>query len=361
MKCKLSIFLVLGLFLCIISISWIPLTSPLKGHFEKKDLPKWSISNWMNLKYQDSFEDWFRDELPGRQNLIRIRNQWDYSIWRIPHAKIVVGKNGNFFEESYLNYFSGTDLISDSILNYRFTNIERLEKICFEHGKKLIIAIAPSKTSFFVKDIPDIYPQSKTTNLTRWKRKFDKSGIPVIDLSEYLKNVADTSNYPIFPKEGIHWTEYANILALEKIVNYLSEIDPDFNNTIKLKNIKKRYLPLDYEKDLGEALNLFITPKSDPFFGTFDLSIESKPEKKHGLLCISDSFFWQWYGSGIISKIFDPCWFFYYNNQPYLFGSGLQTEPIDTLFQKAFIESDFILLMATEANFKDFPWNIQFN
>ena len=333
---------------------------PLDGYFQISSFPPLKFSEIVKGSFQDQFEQAFNDHLPGRSGLIRWKNTIDFFIFNKVNAHVELGLNGNLFEPEYLEAYSGVDLTPLDTISSRAQGIKRFSRSLEENGKSLLVVMAPSKTSFFKRDIPKKYPPSKVTNASRWKEELIRNSIPFLDLSDLLKKVSDTVIYPIFPIEGIHWTEFANILALDTLLGKLRDLNSRVDVDLKVRSIEGRKVPDPSEQDLGRALNLLEIPQTDTLFGDvkFDIAYNDSTQRP-GILFVGDSFIWQWYGKGYFNHAFEPTWFFYYNQEAYLFGSGMQKGSTNSLIEKVLEDVDVVVLMATEANFRDFPWGFE--
>ena len=65
----------------------------LEGFVPKDSLTLFTNESWMNGTYQSAYSNHINNTLGFRSDLVRLYNQVDFSLFRIPHAnKIVVGK-----------------------------------------------------------------------------------------------------------------------------------------------------------------------------------------------------------------------------------------------------------------------------
>jgi hypothetical protein len=167
-------------------------------------------------------------------------------------------------------------------------------------------------------------------------------------------NQKGRSKYPLYPKYGIHWSNYGAALAADSIIKHIEYLRAiDMPNLIYNEVELKQPVGIDY--DIGDALNLLFRLKS---FDMADPTIKTEAAKnkvKPSVLVISDSFYWGMYGFGIANS-FKKDHFWYYNKQVYpeTFYDELFVQDIE--LGKEIQDHDVFIVMATEATLSKIGW-----
>lgn len=292
---------------------------------------------------------------------IRLRNQLDYSLFGQPHANsVIVGKDGYLYEEQYIKSYYGEDFIGQDSIDTKVEKLKFIQKELEKQGKLVFVVIAPGKGTFYPEFIPEKYKTTqKTTNYQGYVKAFKKNNINYIDFNKhFLKLKKQTNNDPVlYPKTGIHWSQYAMYNALDSILTYI-EKDRNYELTRfslieKEKSTDTRFKDNDIEQGLNLFFELDHLKMSYPVFN-FD---EPKGQVKPTMLTISDSFYWQMYNLGISHQIFNEGKFWFYNQTVHPEsdnGSSFTTNRIN-LFEEL-QKREIVMLMATEANLHKFSF-----
>ncbi|HFA47859.1 MAG TPA: hypothetical protein ENJ95_02435 [Bacteroidetes bacterium] len=362
MKNKLPKYLLGALYLLLL----LPLVSQvfslsennLKGYSEKAEKPEWSIGNWLSGSFQSQGEKYLSQNFGARDVLVKLDNQYRFSFFEKSNVRdLVVGKNGYLFEEGYIKAYIGSEYIGDKSVKKKLQRLVAVEKKLKELGKELLIVAAAGKASFFPEYIPDHYfPRRETNNIDEHKKAFTDSGLNYIDFNEWFVQMKDTSRYPLFPKTGIHWTEYGMTLAADSLVHYLEKLEGIDLPDIKIKDIELLPKPHRTDNDIEKSMNLFFDIPTDGMIYAYP-KIEYHSENKDSLkvLVVGDSYYWQMYSMKLSKNVFNNGQFLYYGGQIYPGAGRLENDDL-----MDFISSyDVIVMMCTEANLKSFPWGLQ--
>ncbi|MBK7669083.1 MAG: hypothetical protein IPJ32_18125 [Sphingobacteriaceae bacterium] len=148
-------------------VMWAPLaqmvfqvveSGGLKGAFVPHVKPHLTDSTWFSGDFQREYELYLNDTIGFHQDLIRLRNQIDYSFFDKCHSyDIEVGKNGYLIATWYL----------DSHLGKIYTKANRIDSVIFmlkdlndtlgKLNKTLLLVFAPSRSSFYKELTPSWY------------------------------------------------------------------------------------------------------------------------------------------------------------------------------------------------------------
>ena len=332
---------------------------PLKGDVQLTQKPELNVNRWLDGSFQGQFEKYVNDNIGFRPWFVRVRNQITYSLYgKLNAAYVIRGKEDYFYEINYIKAYNGTDFIGKDTITERAIQIKLLQDSLQKIDKTLIICIAPGKGSFYPEYFPDEYkmPHTNLTNYNLYKTAFDSLGVNCIDYNGWFKAMKDTSRYILYPKYGIHWSNYGMLLATDSLISFIENkrhIDmPD----LKLTNFKLSKHLNNSDYDIADGLNLVFKLPTDPLCYPEILWEDTTNKVKPKVIVIADSFYWSMFGTEVWNKSFSPGGFWYYNKQiyPESFSQELLVENIN--HKKAIDENDVFVIMANEANLPLFPW-----
>ncbi len=84
----------------------------LDGDFVLAEKPVFNRTDWYNGSFQTAYDKYLEDHIGFRDFLVRLTNQIDYSLFRVPHAEgVLVGKNDQLFEYDYIREYVWDDFI----------------------------------------------------------------------------------------------------------------------------------------------------------------------------------------------------------------------------------------------------------
>lgn len=282
-----------------------------------------------------------------------------YSLYNIAKANgAVVGKEDYLFDEGCIKAYSGNNFIGDSIVDYNVNNLVEVREELKKIGKDILFVIAPGKGSFYSEYIPDKFLKNMNnkTNYSSFVRAFKENNIEYLDFrASFIKNKSK-SEYPLFPKCGIHWSKYGEYIASDSLIKHIEKFKGIDLPSIVLDSmvLSKKNLYEDY--DLAYSMNLIneiknATTMAYPYFH-FETKLNEKPIKT---LVIGDSFYWGLFNKSISHEIFDKGEFWYYNKQIYSwFENGTYLEDID--YSEKIKSHDLFILFFNESNLINFDY-----
>lgn len=355
------------LFLVVIVLLWISIADsqhefilepPLKGAIQEVKKPTFSLGTWFEGTYQDSAEKWLNDNIGGRNFLIRLRNQVYFDVFKIAKANgVIVGKNGVLFEKDYIEAFYGRDFQGEEYLTDKLTRWKHVQQGLDSIGVKAFLALAPGKAGFFEDAIPDRMrgESGQMTNyrfVTDWAQQND---LNLLDFQQLYHLWEDTSQYPLYTKGGIHWTEASVAYVCDTLRGYVQNLTgrplQTFGYYFQFSD-----KPRGSDNDIADGMNLLVTPmeRGLPYprrqFGT-----DSTIAPTH-FLAIGDSYYFTIFYSGCADRLFTPggFWFYFREGHPRdSFGYGPVTE-LDILAELK--KQDVVMLLMTEPTLKRFGW-----
>lgn len=326
---------------------------PLSGEFVPEVKKPFTKEGWFDGTFQNSYDRHYEENIGFRNPLIRVYNQLDFSLFNVAHGgDIVVGKEGFLFQTQYLTAHAGMDFIGEKEIDARMERIKFVNTQLRKKGIHLIVAFAPTKADFFSEYVPAFYSRKDTaqTNYDLYRKKLSESEISFIDFNDYFLKLKRTSPYPLFPKQGIHWSQYGVYLAVDSLRKYIREKANIDLNDIYCDSVQSSYELKSTDYDLGDLTNVMDNmPHYEMPYPV--LRFENNPTKpRPNLLTIGDSFYWNIYNAGIAKNLFNGSHFWYYNHDVYA-DSLPQKEVVNLVtFMNVVEKQQVVLILQTESN-----------
>jgi len=355
-----------NIFIFIVVISLMPLvqsvTSVVKfdkldGSYQVAVAPKFIWKHWFTGNFQHKMETYLDQQAGFREFLIRLSNQLRYNFFKQSQANgVIVGKDDYLFEEAYIHAHFGYDYVGRESVSRKLDLLKEIQTILKSRGTDIVLVLAPGKASFYPEKIPDNYSLRKGwshTNYYLYRNGVLARKINHIDVNNWFVQAKDSSKYNLYPKTGIHWSRYGELLFLDSLMSYLNQLKPNF----ELPDVELIPGELSEEmrftdEDIEEGMNILFDIQDDPiYYPSFKINYPQNQRKPKGMF-LADSYFSNLYDDTISLRIFDNAAFWYYNREIYFYGNG----PID-YFDNDLIQSlnglDYIVMIITESNLKD--------
>ena len=330
-----------------------PKVKALKGYFIEHHKPKLSYKNYLNGSFQDSLNKYLEQHIGYRPDLVRLHNQFRYSLFDTLSAMgVIEGKNGYLFELNYIKATYGLDFVGMDTINKHIRQTVEVNEWLKKRNKHLVVMLAPGKGTYLPEYLPDGYKPDSVlpTNESTYYQLLQANNIPVISGNRLFTAAKDTCRYPLFPQCGIHWSYYGLGVAFDTLLHTMNQLNGKEFITFKTKRIEVSNKLRSPDRDLWEGLNIFSLP-DDYAMAYPEFGFERKtPDSMPSVIVVADSYYWQWYGGGYASKAFGKHDFWYYNKQiiPGDGGESVMRQDIDILTRV--LSTDFIILLQTDAN-----------
>lgn len=332
-------------------------TKPLNGYYSTSSKPSFSFSSWMKRSYQEQFRVYLEESVGFKSDFVRLYNQIDYSLFSIPHAsKIVVGKSGYLFSDSYIQGYLGTDFVGKHFIREKVKNALFLQDYLWkEKGILLILVFAPGKGYYYPEYIPSRYLESKkeNTNHEYFVTECINNGVNHIDFNRWLLLMKDTSRYILYPKTGIHWSNYAAILCADSLTKYIEKKLNQRLPRIIMDSVELSKVARGEDEDIDRTMNLiWRIPTPLMAYPHFHYSNDSGCVKPKTLF-VGDSFYWNWNYNDFIGKTFSSPAFWYYNQDVYPehFKTPTNTGNLDYIAE--ILSRNVIILLQTNGAYGD--------
>jgi len=332
----------------------------LKGVTVNSQPGEFSAQNWFNGSFQSKELDYINENIGFRRDMVMVYNQYYYTVYdEIRAEKVVKGKSGYLYERSYIDAYLGIDFVGEDKIKENIRKIKMISDTLNKLGKIFLPILTPGKGSYFPDFFPSDYdtiPLSKT-NYDGYKQGFEELSIQFLDFQQLFLNLKPTSPYPFFPKTGIHWTDYAEVIASDSIMSYLSIALNKPLPRINISKVEKSKKMRGRDEDLEKILNIF-TNIPDIEIGYPHYTIQRDHQTKDAkILFVADSFFWGMYNKGFNDKLFGNGGFWYYNSSIWPKDpEGLTVADIN--IQEKIEEKDVICILCTDGNLKGFGFGV---
>ncbi len=287
----------------------------LQGAFDAGEPPRFSASLWFEGKYQQHSDHFLKYNTAFNGELVRLRNQVDYSVFGNINTILTLGKENYIFDPNYIYSINGTDLLNDSLKSQKIQAIYEVKTILDSLSVPLLICFAPNKANYFQEYLNDVLINSKRTNRILFDSIFKSFHVPVLDYDKWFLTLKDTSSWPLVPKFGAHWSTYGAFFAADTLLSSLRALTGKNLASFSVIGIdialKTRYTDDDYLA----SLNLMIKWKSPPMaYPILQFHSGDKPN----VMIVSDSFIWNFYDLQIIQNCFsDKSQIRYYNKSTF--------------------------------------------
>lgn len=225
---------------------------------EKAEKPVLTLRNYRT--FPQEYESYYNDNIPYRNQLIRLNNAIDYYLFKKSSNKnVVIGKDGWLL---YENEGDGSAL-SQSLGTWRFTekqlqkiadNLKKNKQFLENQGIEFVLFIAPNKETIYIDERPDNYEivNSETSVDQLVKYLEENTDIRVIYPKQELMQAKEARpDMPLYHKLDTHWNNLGAYIGAESLAKELGVNLPSVNE-ISLKPVKSSV------GDLSEMLNVEI-------------------------------------------------------------------------------------------------------
>lgn len=280
----------------------------LSGVTEAAEFPHLTLKGTFDGSFQEAAATYYSEHLPGRELMIKLRNQAVFSLFgKSPNKNIVIGKENVLFELEYvLKYEKFYAPVTKEFAEDLCTKLTFIQKLLAAKGKEMYIFITPSKVRYYEQYIPDRYVRScrfpdNLGNYEVFSEVLKQYHLQVYDSIPYINTLTGTADFPLFYKTGTHWSWILGTAVTRDFLGFLNK-----NSQYSFPNLEMDYSPipepLPPDADIFNSLNLLIPPY-DTYYG-IRLVPEPQSGDAPGLFCRGGSFMGQTIGSLINNNYF---------------------------------------------------------
>jgi hypothetical protein len=325
-----------------------------------------TTETWFNGTYQENRNAYINEQFGFRNTAVRLHNQIAFSLFHKAKASgVIIGKEDYLYEIKYINAFRGAEEVSQSQVDSNLIMLNALQHKLKEKGIELVVVLNPGKASFYPEYIPDEFPiVSDRSYYSEYQKGLKAQGIQHIDFGKWFREMKGKTPAPLFPKTGIHWSQYGATLVADSLVNYCMKLlGKEMNEFAWIKKDLPLSMTLEsVDDDIGMGMNLLFPiehlPMAYPRVGVnIKYSVDfGNTGIQPKVAVISDSYFFNLMQLPWAPDIFSELNFYFYNKQLHHLPGGATTNT-DLLPQMQDIEkSKIVFLMATECNMDKLGW-----
>ncbi len=350
----LLLLLVLPLFIHLVGL---PKLKSLKGAVTESPKPKFAVTKWFEGDYQKEAEVYLNEKFGLRNFFIRLNNQVAYSFYGLAKANgVVIGKDGYLFEKSYIDAYYGRDFLGKDSIDALLNKVKYIQDTLHKRGIDLVVVINPGKGSYLPEKIPDNLRSAKgITNHEYFSIKAQDLQINLLDFNTYFLRNKDKFRYPLFPKCGIHWSTYCEILAKDSLLSYIGYLTKIQTPDIIIDTVLWGRGNKFREDDIKDGMNILWGPEVGKV-GYPKYHIVEKGRTRPNVLVVADSFYWGIYGYEDISKLFAKNQFWFYFHELYNAEWGNVKYPDQISLDEEISKHQVVIIMATESTLPRFGW-----
>jgi hypothetical protein len=222
-KIYIVLFSLIGLIPLIQLASHVLPDDPLDEKRLPSPEPEWGRRRDLRT-YLLGWQDWFNDRYPGRNFLIRLKTQIDYSLFGFSD-RIYMGKDGWLFYRNVLDDSKPEiDAYSPAQIDALIGRYRMLNSWLKARGITLVIMDVQLKDEFYGDKLPSSAPRRPLhpTYFEIRRRLKEDVGAVYVDSTPILRRIM--AKRPVFFKTDFHWNDPAAFEVARSIVDRLSQI-----------------------------------------------------------------------------------------------------------------------------------------
>ncbi|HOI31661.1 MAG TPA: hypothetical protein PLC47_02755, partial [Bacteroidales bacterium] len=336
---------------------------PLTGAFIKPIPPKLSeltLASWFDGSYQDDFTTRLEPHIGFHNTLTRLFNQLEYSLFRQAHAEgVIVGKNGELFEEDYIRAYMGEFYVGEAVWNDKATKLKAVQDTLRKLGTSFFVILEPGKGSTYSDCFPTQYNAADAgiSNYKVFSSQLKNHEVDYLDLSAVFQSWKHTKPYRLFPRAGTHWSYYGAALAADTMLQYLNQLHGGGIPQLEIIRLDENREIRHPDDDMWLAMNVLAEAPAENLAYP-EIRFESVTAAKPKALFVGDSFYFNWQSDLVMYNSFSDVEFWYYNKIVWN-RQGVEAGSVDDKdFAEAIAHADIIAIMITERFHHNFAWNL---
>ena len=349
------LFMLLLAFLPLIQYLFEPIIlKGLEGAFVVIEKPVLNKKNWEDATFQEHTSLYLTHHTPFRADFVRLKNQLNYWLFDEINTILTLGKENYIFDPNYIDARTGKDYLAEDVRMQKRSSLIKVKSILDSLNVPLLVCFAPNKANYYSEFLPQTEPLASKRNQLYFETTLNELKIPIINFDRFFMSQKSSTEYPLMPKYGAHWSTYGAYIAGNILCNTIDSIKHEKNINIILSSNEKSSKARFTDDDYLASLNLISKWKS-PEMAYPQLTF--KVIKQPNVLIISDSFFWNFYDLNLVQNCFSKeseMWYYNktkYNNLKEKIGS--KTDAI-TLNQVK--DRDVIIIVSSDPGLKEFGY-----
>jgi hypothetical protein len=225
------------------------------------EFPQLIMDSKLNLSFPNEFEDWLKDHIAWRDELVTIRSRILKGIQTSSDNQVIIGSDGwLYFQETVLDY-TGEGTFTENQLYRLNAVICEMDDALSKEGIPLIVAIAPNKSTIYPDYMPSNYPRrSYPGNAERLQAM---QATHYVNLTVLLKDKARQERL-LYHRTDTHWNNYGARLGAHAL---LSAIADAAKTSVSLPDLAEEgTVRHDWTGDLNLMIYPANTPKDDQYY-----------------------------------------------------------------------------------------------
>ncbi len=225
------------------------------------EFPQPIIGNRLNLSFPKAFEDWLKDHIAWRDELVTIRSRALAGIQTSPDKQVIIGSDGWMYFQETLKDYTGESAFTQNDL-YRVSAVMRgLNNALAKKGIPLIVAIAPNKSTVYPAYMPPGYPRRNGPGNAQ--RLQVLQGAQFVDLTSLLTGQARQDRL-LYHKTDTHWNHFGARLSAHALLSTLAKVTktsidlPDLSDPGTVRR--------DWTGDLSQMIYPANTPREEQYY-----------------------------------------------------------------------------------------------
>ena len=329
----------------------------LSGVTDEAAPPSMDTEALMDGSLQSGLDSYVSSELPGRDLMIKLRNQALFSVFDIsPNSNIIIGKDHDLFEEEYISKYEKVyPPAEESYVRELCDDLTYISDKLEEQGKELYIFITPTKVRYYEEDVPDTFRAGAAFtdmpgNHEIFTKVLSEYDLKVYDSIAYIDTIKEGFDYPLYYRTGTHWSWPLATAVTIDLTAWLDE-QSSYSFTPGTMECREVSAPVYPDADIFDSLNLFEESYDRPYYEAV-FSAAPQEGERPSLFCRGGSFMGQSLTTLINSGYFDS---FTYVENTNAFRNDL-TAPVtfsdysELDLAAALEEADVVILEVNEAH-----------
>jgi hypothetical protein len=166
------------------------------------------------------FEQYFNDSYGLRDNLIKLHNQIQYSLFKTSD-RVLIGPDGwLFYKHVYEDGIRNTESQAHRLPKL-FERIERLSSSLAARGITLVVAMCPLKFTVYPEKLPAAIVQPPQHSVFQKFRSFLNTHSSVKSVDVYARLMELKRERQVYHKTDFHWNDPAGAVVMKDLIRLL--------------------------------------------------------------------------------------------------------------------------------------------
>lgn len=314
-----------GLFVLLMGMLLLPLlqhvlpfvkSGKLNGEYIVAPDSFFSWESWFGGHYQDNKTKFLNDNMGLREDIIRVNNQVDYTLFKKVHSewRVFAGKNNCFYQDMYINAYKGKDFIGYDSACRMAMKIKAIQDTLQHMGKAFVFVHTPCKAFYYPDNFPADMdgPRYGPSNFETYLHVCDSLGVNQINFNGWFVSMKKTSKELLYPLQGFHWSQYASFMAGDSLLRYIESRLHIHTAHPVLSDIVHTNVARGADDDIVKGLNLIFPVVKENFAYPKVTYKAEKDAHAPNVIFIGDSFLYTWKNTGLLDNVFTDWKIWYY-------------------------------------------------